>query len=236
MHAFIVGESLPKRRFPEITYHLLKPVPDFSHPLREIYFRRLEVLDDLGVDYAMTVDCFDVLCLQPLPPFEQLLAGAHVAASVEHLGSFPLMGQGYTSNFLNAGVVLWNVRGSQDIRREIVARGRTQFRTITDDQFCLNEVIQNKYFDRLRILPCQYNFRAEFKKGKYAFVDHLDGVVIYHNPHFVDEVKMLPPVRPRADLPPLVPDGRPLTPREQFWRRLRVRLSRKLRRYVRSAL
>ena len=163
LHAFILGDQLPQRRIPGIQYHLLAPSPDFSHPLREVYFRRMEVLDDLGVDYAMTVDSFDVLCLQPLPPFEQMLGNADVGACVEHQGGRYVLGQGYTSSFLNGGVFLWNVPRSRDIRAEIVARGRTHFRTLADDQFCLNEVIQTKYFDRLRILPCQYNYRAYLK-------------------------------------------------------------------------
>jgi hypothetical protein len=238
LHAFILAETLPQRQLPGITYHLLKPVPDFSHPLREIYYRRLEVLDLLDVQYALVVDCFDVLCLQRLPPFEQVLGGAHLAACVEHLGSFPIMGQGYTSNFLNGGVFFWNAPASRDIRQEVMQRGRTQFRTIADDQFCLNEVVHTRHYDRLRILPCQYNYRAGYKPGRpeYGYVNHLDGVMIYHNMHCIQAVRQLPSVAKRAELPPLPPDGRPLTPREQFWRRVRIRLSRKLRKYVKSAL
>ena len=187
LHAFVIDRQLPQRRVPGIQYHLLAPSPDFSHPLREVYFRRMEVLDGLEVDYAMTVDCFDVLCLHPLPPFEQLLGNADVAACVEHQGGRYVLGQGYTSSFLNGGVFLWHVPRSRDIRAEVVARGRTHFRTLADDQLCLNEVIQTKYFDRLRILPCQYNYRA-YLKGTYSknrpgwpTVEHLDGVMIYHN-------------------------------------------------------
>jgi len=227
LHAFILEEQLPKRRIPSIQYHLLAPSPDFSHPLREVYFRRLEVLDELGADYALTVDCLDVLCLWPLPPFEQLLGNADVAACVEHQGGRYVLGQGYTSSFLNGGVFLWNVPRSRDIRAEIVARGRNHFRTLADDQLCLNEIIQTKYFDRLRILPCQYNYRAYLKgacpreKRGWPIVEHLDGVMIYHNGTCLPAVKKLPPFKPRATLPPLPVDGRPLTPREQFWRRLR---------------
>ncbi len=223
LHAFILGGQLPQRRIPGIQYHLLAPSPDFSHPLREVYYRRLEVLDGLGVDYVMTVDSFDVLCLQPLPPFEQLLGNADVAACVEHHGSRYVLGPGYTANFLNGGVCLWNVPRSRDIRAEIVARGRSHFRTLADDQLCLNEVILTRYFDRLRILPCQYNFRAYFKNGRRGWptVEHLDGVMIYHNAACMDEAKKILPVKPRAALPGLPPDGRPLTNREQFWRRLR---------------
>ena len=227
LHAFVVGEQLPQRRVPGIQYHLLAPSPDFSHPLREVYYRRMEVLDDLGVEYALTVDSFDVLCLHPLPPLEQLLGHADVAACVEHQGGRYMLGQGYTSSFLNGGVFLWNVPRSRDMRAEIVARGRSHFRTLADDQFCLNEVIQTKYFDRLRILPCQYNYRA-YLKGTYSkkrpgwpTVEHLDGVMIYHNATCIPGVKTLPPFKLRAALPPLPVDGRPLTPGEQFWRRLR---------------
>ena len=227
LHAFILGDKLPQRRLPEISYHLLSPVPDYSHPLREVYFRRMELLDDLGVDFALTVDCFYVLCLQPLPPFEQLLAGAHVAACVEHLAGRYVMGQGYTANFLNGGVFLWNVPASRDIRGEILARGKSHFRTVADDQHCLNEVIQTKYFDRLRILPCQYNYRAYLKMRQRGWptVEHLDGVLLYHNAVCMDEAKKLPPVKAKADLPSLPDDGGPLPSKAQFWRRLQNRLT-----------
>jgi len=45
---FHVGERLPKQHIPGIPIHLLAPSPDFSHPLREVYFRRMEVLDELA--------------------------------------------------------------------------------------------------------------------------------------------------------------------------------------------
>jgi hypothetical protein len=226
LHAFIVGKQLPRRQLPFIQYHLLPPLPDFSHPLREIYFRRMEVLDELGVDYAMTVDCFDVLCLQPLPPLEELLGGADMAACVEHGGSRYVLGTGCTTNFLNGGVFLWNVPRSRDIRAEVVARGRSHFRTIADDQFCLNEVILTKHFNRLKILPCQYNFRAYFRNTRRGWptVNHLDGIMIYHNAASMDEAKKILPVKSRAVLPALPADGRPLNTREQFWRRVRNRL------------
>ncbi len=227
LHAFILGDRLPQRRISEINYHLLAPDPAYSDPLREVYYRRMEVLDELDVEFALTVDCFDVLCLQPLPPFAQLLAGAHVAACVEHLAGRYVMGQGYTANFLNGGVFLWNVPASRDIRAEILARGKSHFRTVADDQYCLNEVIQTKYFDRLRILPCQYNYRAYLKKRQRGWptVEHLDGVLLYHNAACMDEAKKLPAVKPKADLPPLPDDGGPLTPRQQFWRKLRLRFT-----------
>jgi len=227
LHAIVIGRELPKRRMEGVTYHLVEPVPDFSNPLREVYLRRIELIDRLGVDYALVVDSYDVLCLRPLPPFESLLAGCDVAACIEHMGSRYVMGQGYTSNFLNGGVFLWNVPGSRDIRREIVERARGHFRTVADDQFCINEVIQTKYFDRLRILPCQYNYRAYLKKRQRGWptVTHLDGVYIFHNASTMDEAKKLMGTSaPQADLPALPSDGRPLTAREQFWRKVRLRL------------
>lgn len=227
LHAFIIGNSLPGRLLPEVQYHLVAPQPDFSHPLREVYFRRMELIDLLGVDVALVVDSYDVLCLQALGPLERLLGGCHVAACVEHMGARYVLGQGYTANFLNGGVFLWDVPGSRDIRHEITARGRAHYRTVADDQYCINEVIQTRYFDRLRILPCQYNFRAHyrFKQRGWPSVETLDGVKIYHNATCMDAVKTLGAVQSRAVLPDLPRDARPLTEREQFWRRLRTRLS-----------
>jgi hypothetical protein len=225
LHAFILGERLPERQLPQITYHLVKPVPDFSHPLREVYFRRMLLVDQLDVDYALVVDSFDVLCLQPLPPFEQLVGDAAFGAVTEHLGARYIMGQGYTANFINCGVVFWNVAASPDIRTEIVERGRNHFRTVADDQFCLNEVVHTKYFDRVRLLPSQYNFRchiAPVKRRTWATVEHLDGVRIYHNATCMEVAKKIRP-KPMADLPDLSRDVAPLTEREQFWRRLRNR-------------
>lgn len=222
LHAFIIGRELPKRRLENIEYHLVAPIPDFSHPLREIYFRRLELIDRLDADYALVVDSYDVLCLQPLPPFEKILGDADVAACVEHQGSRYVLGQGYTSNFLNGGVFFWNVPRSRDIRAEVVARGRAQFRTIADDQHCLNEVIQTKHFKRLKILPSQYNFRANFLKSQRGWptVKSLDGVLLYHNALSMAEAKKHMPFKPFAELPALADDCGPLSPRTQFWRRL----------------
>ncbi len=226
LHAFILGRQLPQRRLDGITYHLVEPIPDFSHPLREVYFRRIELIDRLEADYALVVDSYDVLCLQTLPPFEKILGGADVAACVEHMGARYVLGQGYTANFLNGGVFFWNIAGSRDIRREIVERGRRHFRTVADDQHCINEVLQTKYFERLRILPCQYNYRAYLRRKQRGWptVSHLDGVLIYHNATCMDTAKALGPVKARADLPALPDDGHPLTEKEQFWRRLATRL------------
>jgi hypothetical protein len=49
--------------------------------------------------------------------------------------------------------------------------------------------------------------------------------MIYHNGTCLEEARKLMPVQARADLPPLPKDERPLTPREQFWRKLRLRFT-----------
>lgn len=212
LHAFVIGEALPKRQLPGITYHLVKPVPDFSSPLREIYFRRMEIIDQLEVDYVLVVDSYDVLCLQKLPPLADVLKGFAVAACIEHMGSRYILGQGHTTNFLNGGVFFWNLAASRHMRREIVERGRKHFRTIADDQHCINEILQTKYFTELLILPCQYNYRAylnRIQKG-WPTVSNLDGVKIYHNATCIEEAKKLGPVRPLAELPELPRDAVPL--------------------------
>src|SRR5262245_282857 len=142
------------------------------------------------------------------------------------MGARYVLGQGYTANFLNGGVFFWNVPGSRDIRREIVERGRGHFRTVADDQHCINEVLQTKHYDRIRILPCQFNYRAYLHKKQRGWptVNHLDGVLIYHNATCMDEAKKLGPVRPRAELPALPPDGGPLSERQRFWRRITTRI------------
>ena len=225
LYAFVIGNKLPVQRLPQITYHLVAPVPDFSHPLREVYFRRHELIDQLDVEFALVIDSYDVLCLQTLPPFEKILAGFDLAAVTEHMGSRYVLGQGYTTSFLNGGVNFWNVPKSRDIRVEIGARGRSHFRIPADDQMVINEVVQTKYFDRLRILPTQYNFRGYLNRQQRGWptVTHLDGVLIYHNATCMDEAKKLGPVKARAELPSLPKDAAPLTEKEQFWRKLRQR-------------
>jgi hypothetical protein len=227
LHAFVLGRKLPERKLPQVTYHLVSPVPDFSHPLREVYFRRHELVDQLDAEFALIVDSYDVLCLQPLGPFEKILSGFDMAAATEHMGSRYILGQGYTSNFLNGGVTFWNLPRSRDIRAEIVARGRAHFRTIADDQWVINETVQTRYFDRLRILPSQYNYRAYFRRKQRGWptVNHLDGVLIFHNAATMDDAKKLTGPRPRASLPALPQDSQPLNEREQFWRRLKTRLT-----------
>lgn len=218
LHAFILGSKLPQQQLPQITYHLVAPIPDFSHPLREVYFRRHELIDRLGVEFALIVDSYDVFCLQPLPPLEKILAGFDMAACVEHSGSRYILGQGYTSNFLNGGVTWWNVPKSHDIRSEIIQRGKTRYRLEADDQLVINEVVQTKYFNRLRILPCQYNFRPFFRvsfkqRARHWFwpsIDHLNGVLIYHNLTSMNLVKTEAKPRPLPDLPKLRADLEPL--------------------------
>jgi hypothetical protein len=147
---------------------------------------------------------------------------------VEHAGSRYLVGQGYTSNYLNAGVTFWDVPRSGAIRSEIVERGRSRFRSV-EDQLTLNEVVQTRYFDDLIILPCQYNYRALLAPTTYPgwpTVQSLDGVSIYHATLCVEAAKQLPPPRPKAILPPLEPDSRPLSRAQQFWRRVRHRFER----------
>jgi hypothetical protein len=224
LHAFILGDKLPQQRLPQITYHLVAPIPDFSHPLREVYFRRHELIDRLDVEFAVVVDSYDVLCLQPLPPFSEILAGFAMASATEHLGSRHLMGQGYTSNFLNGGVTFWNIPKSREIRAEIGRRGRARFRVVADDQLVINEVVQTRYFDHVRILPSQFNYRAYLNKPQpgWPTVTHLDGVLIYHNQDCIPEAKALLArgggVKPRAELPALPPDGGPLPADDQVLR------------------
>jgi hypothetical protein len=76
----------------------------------------------------------------------------------------------------------------------------------------------------VRILPCQYNFRPFFKAGAWdrikplffnlhhpsnwrlwPSVDHLDGVLMYHNLTSMDLVKAQPTMNPQATLPHLEP-------------------------------
>ena len=226
LHAFIIAERLPEQRFPQIQYHLVKPTSDFSHPLREVYFRRYELLDEVGSEFAIIVDCYDVLCLQPLPELSHLVGGAAVGACVELSGGRYLQGQGYTSSYLNAGVTYWNVPKSREIRARIVERGRSSFRNLVDDQICLNEVVQTRYYDQLRILPCQYNFRANFKVRQRGvpMVDHLDGVVVYHNSASMELAKKLVGLKAKAELSDLPRDSAPVTPLGQSWRRLKQRI------------
>jgi len=226
LHAFIIGERLPERQLPGIVYHLRDPDPTYQHFLREIYYRRFSFLDEIGCDYAVVVDNHDVLCLQLIPELPRLLRGAAVGACVEHAGGKYIDGQGYTSSYLNAGVTFWNIPQSRPIREDIVARGRSCFRSI-EDQLTLNEVVHTRYYDDLVILPCQYNYRpclAPTRVRGWPTVDHLDGVRIYHNVYSLEAARKLLPVPARARLAELVPDVGVLTPFQRFCRRARHRL------------
>ncbi len=224
LHAFIIGERLPERRLPGINYHLFKADASFMDEMRDAYYRRLIFLDELGAEFVLLVDNSDVLCMQPLAELPQLLRGAAFAAIPEHAASRYIAGQGWTSCYFNAGVTFWNVPASKAMREEIVARGRTRFRSV-EDQLTLNEVIQTRYFDNVVILPSQYNFRAhyKFRQRGWPTVDSLDGVIIYHNSTCASEAKKLIPVKPRAELPSLVADKAPLTDWQKFWRKVRLR-------------
>src|ERR1041384_4623997 len=212
LHAFVIGDKLPQRRFSEIQYHLKPADPGFSHPLRDAVYRRWIFIDELDAEYALVIDNTDVLCLQALPEIPVLLRGASFGASIEHDGSRYLEGQGYTSSYINCGVTFWHVPATRAMRQEIVARGRAQFRNI-DDQVSINEVIQTRYYDQMILLPCQYNYRAylNIRHKGWPTVNHLDGVMIYHNSACIEEAKKLMPVKSRAILPDLQADRQPLT-------------------------
>lgn len=225
MHAFVIGDRLPERQLPGITYHLEKPDPSFQHPMRDLYYRRFLFIEQVGADYVLLVDNSDVLCMQSLPELPILMRDAAFAACVEHNGGQPLAGQGYTSSYLNAGVTYWNVKSSKKIREEIVRRGRARFRSV-EDQLTLNEVVHTLYYDQMLILPCQYGYRACLAPTKirgWPTVPHLDGVKVYHNSHCIAAAKAIIPVAAKAALPELEPDLHPLTPVEKFLRRLRNR-------------
>ena len=226
LHAFIVGEKLPEKRVPGITYHLRPRDPAFTHDLRDAVYRRWIFIDDLDAEYALVVDNQDVLCMQRIPEIPALLRGASFAASVEHMGGRYLLGQGYTSTYINCGVTFWHVPSTRAIRHEIIARGKAQFRNI-DDQMSINEVMHTRYYDQMVLLPSQYNYRACIAPARiwgWPTVTNLDGVMIYHNSHCIEAAKKLIPVKPRAQLPDLAADPAPLDERQQFRRRVRERL------------
>jgi len=227
LHAFIIGEELPKKQLPGITYHLEKPDPGFLDPMREIYYRRMAFIDKLTEDYVLIVDNSDVLCLQPIPELPQLLRGAAFGACVELIGTRYLLGQGSITAYFNAGVTLWHRPTSQRMREEVVARGRARFRSV-EDQLTLNEVMHTRYYDQTVILPSQYNYRALLaptRKRPWPTVTHLDGVKIYHCSPCIQAAKKLLPVKPHAELADLPSDHRPLTRREMFWRKVQNRLA-----------
>lgn len=224
LHAFILGEQLPAKRAPGVTYHLIKPEHTFSLTYRETNYRRWEVIDQLDVDYALVVDGIDVLCLQPIPELPKVLNGSVAAAAVEHAGGRFMFGPQYTSTYLNAGVSFWDLKGSREIRAEILKRGRTRFRSKSDDQHVFNEVL-HQHYDQLRLLTYHYNCRGVLQRRVRGWptLTQLDGVLIYHTDD-VAIAKQLLPVKAHTELPVLEPDPGPLTPREQFWRNVKNRL------------
>jgi hypothetical protein len=225
LHAFIFGDELPAKRVPEIEYHLVKPDASFGDPMRDMYYRRLLLIDQLEEEFVLLVDNADVLCLQTIPELPQLLRGAALAACVEHAGSRYFVGQGYTSEYINCGVTFWHTPASRRMREDVVARGRSRFRSV-EDQLTFNEVVQTRYYDQIILLPCQYNFRAHFRRKVRGWpsVDSLDGVKIYHNALSMPEAKKLQIVKALAELPPLEPDTAPLTDWQKFLRKLQLRL------------
>lgn len=219
-HAFIVGHSLPKNRVPEIHYHLKAPDPSFHHPMRDVDFRRWLFIDELDADFALVVDGCDVFCLQPIPEIPKLLKGGWLAAVAEHPSGWYVEGRIYIGNFVNAGVTFWDVRASRPLREEIVERGRKRFRTLWDDQLCLNEVVFAKYLDKLTLLPCIYNYRAFFRRKVWGWpvTMSLDGVKIYHN----EDWRLAKMHGPWNENPPLVElkaDKRRLGFWQHLWRR-----------------
>ncbi|HYD48195.1 MAG TPA: hypothetical protein VEB21_07605 [Terriglobales bacterium] len=218
LHALVIGESLPKRRCGNVRYHLVAPDPTFGDAgpgqsgndaeskfllsYRNVCYRRWEYIDQLGADYCLVVDGTDVLCLQDLPPVRELLRGAAVAACVEHVSHYYLSGQGYTSNYLNAGVTFWDVAQSKQMRAEILALGRSRLRCLGDDQWAFNEIVQARYYQDLAILPCQFNFRAYLGRPVpgWPSVAKLDGVRIYHCGDCIEKAVALPPVKGTAEL------------------------------------
>lgn len=237
LHAFVFGPALPAGLPSGIHYHLVKPDPRFVSVRRDALFRRWTLPDTLGAEYALVVDGTDVLCVRSLPSFETLLRGASFAAATEWGGPMPIRGQGYTSNYLNAGVTFWHLPSSKDMRAEIVARGRSHYRGPFDDQTVLNEVMLTKYFERMVILPSQFNWRAFYQAGYRSWrnawrswprLDSLDGVYLYHNNYCLQQVlqtmKAAPPGQ-TAGLEMLPEDRHPLSRWEKFWRRAKLRLS-----------
>jgi len=130
----------------------------------------------------------------------------------------------YSKARTTAETDFWNVPASKKMREDIVARGRTRFRSV-EDQLTLNEVIHTGFYEQVVVLPSQYNFRAHYHGGHGGWprVESLDGVLIYHNSYCVAEAKKLIPVKAHAELPPLVPDQAALTDWQKFWRKIQLR-------------
>jgi hypothetical protein len=237
LHAFVIGSSLPSNRISKIQYHLVEPDPRFVSVRRNALFRRWLLPDQLKAEYALVVDGTDVICVRPLPSFENLLRGASLAAATEWGGPVAIPGQGYTSTYLNAGITFWHLPSSKQMRAEIVERGRRHYRGPFDDQTALNEVMLTRYFEKVVILGSQFNWRAFYKKNYrrtwrngwkgWPRVDSLDGVCLYHNQFCLEAVleaiRAAPPSA-RAELPDLPEDRQPLSGWTMFSRRLLHRL------------
>jgi len=121
-------------------------------------------------------------------------------------------------------VTFCNVPASQQLREDIVRRGRTRLRRV-EDQLTLNEVIHPLYYRQPIVLPSQFNFRAHYRLRRRGWptVSSLDGVLIYHNAPCVAEAKKLIPVKPLATLPELVADSAPLSNWQKFCRKMQLR-------------
>jgi len=225
LHAFIFGEGLPQKQLPEIAYHLVKPDTSFGDPMRDMYYRRLLLVDQLEEEFVLLVDNSDVLCMQRIPEIPAILRGAGLGACVEHMGSRYVTGQGYTSEYINCGVTFWHTPSTRQMRQDVVARGQARYRSV-EDQLTFNEVVQTRYYDQMIILPCQYNYRALLNRRLRGWptVHHLDGVLLYHCAMCIDEAKKQTSVAAKASLPPLEPDKAPLSDWEKFWRKVQLRL------------
>jgi hypothetical protein len=227
LHAFIVGDRLPLKQYPEIKYHLCQPDERFQHPFRDCQHRRFISLDLLDIEYALVVDGTDVLCVQGLPEIPELLRGASVGAVVEYHGGNLLMCGIGCSNYMNDGVTFWHLPSSRKMRQAIFDRGLSMYRAYYDDQESFNEIVNTQY-DKLIILPCQYNYRAylNVRRRNWPTVTNLDGVKIYHNRTCIEAAKKLLPVAPMPVLKPLPADKTPPTGLQRVWRRYRHKLKR----------
>ncbi len=229
LHAFIIGDRLPGKRYPEITYHLKDPDPSFGHIHRDQGYRRFQFIEELDYEFVLLVDALDVLCLQKLPSIQSLLRGASLAATVEHQGAQYILGQQYTSSYINNGVTFWDIPASTDMRSEIVERGRKAARTIYgDNQIAFNEVVHTRYYDQLILLPTQYNCRAFLnkKRRRWPTISNLDGVVLYHCGACIEDAKRILPVKPKAILPELQTRPCPTNRLGQVLRRIKYRVCR----------
>jgi hypothetical protein len=113
------------------------------------------------------------------------------------------------------------------MREAIFERGLSMYRAFYDDQESFNEVVNTQY-DKLIILPCQYNYRGFLNQRRrgWATITNLDGVKIYHCRSCLEEAKKLLPVAPMPVLKPLPGDKTPPTRLQQKWRRYRHKLKR----------